>query len=81
MLYKNAFISRCHNLKLAETEVDLLGDQVESLLFVLEKIYIELDKNSIALSRYFPVGDMLKLMKRELTNEGKALCKICKIQA
>ncbi|KAI3470448.1 hypothetical protein Pfo_027111 [Paulownia fortunei] len=68
LLYKKAFISRCHNLKLAETEVDLLGDQVESLLCLLERIYVELNQNATVLSGYFEVYDILKLIKTELNN-------------
>ncbi|XP_073033411.1 WPP domain-associated protein isoform X1 [Primulina eburnea] len=56
LLYKKAFILRCHNLKVAESEVDLLGDQVESLLCLLERIYIELNQNAIVFSHYFEVG-------------------------
>ncbi|KAL0382647.1 UNVERIFIED_CONTAM: WPP domain-associated protein [Sesamum calycinum] len=55
LLYKKAFISRCHNLNLAETEVDLLGDQVESLLCLLEMVYTELSRNAAVFSGYFEV--------------------------
>ncbi|XP_011084397.1 WPP domain-associated protein [Sesamum indicum] len=72
-LYKKAFISRCHNLKLAETEVDLLGDQVESLLCLLETIYTELSRNAAVFSSYFQVYDILKLIKRELHNGRSCL--------
>ncbi|PIN00380.1 hypothetical protein CDL12_27123 [Handroanthus impetiginosus] len=68
LLYKKAFISRCHNLKLAETEVDLLGDQVEALLCLLERIYVELNRNAMVFSAYFEVYDFLKLIRRELNN-------------
>ncbi|XP_070002818.1 WPP domain-associated protein [Nicotiana sylvestris] len=66
LLYKKAFLARCQNLKLAETEVDLLGDQVEALLHLLEKIYVILDQNSIVLSCRFQVFDILKLIKDKL---------------
>ncbi|GAB4836479.1 hypothetical protein Ancab_001390 [Ancistrocladus abbreviatus] len=39
LLYKHAFIRRCENLQKAEIEVDVLGDQVDALLGLLEKIY------------------------------------------
>ncbi|KAK6144842.1 hypothetical protein DH2020_021662 [Rehmannia glutinosa] len=74
LLYKKAFLSRCHNLKLAETEVDLLGDQVESLLCLLERIYVELNQNATLFSGYFKVYDILKLIKREFNNAGRS-CK------
>ncbi|XP_016480362.1 WPP domain-associated protein-like isoform X2 [Nicotiana tabacum] len=66
LLYKKAFLARCQNLKLAETEVDLLGDQVEALLHLLEKIYVILDQNSTVLSCHFQVFDILKLIKDKL---------------
>ncbi|XP_004237673.1 WPP domain-associated protein [Solanum lycopersicum] len=53
LLYKKAFLARCQNLKLAETEVDLLGNQVEELLHLLKNIYIILDQNSTILSCHF----------------------------
>ncbi|KAL8051818.1 hypothetical protein ABFX02_06G173100 [Erythranthe guttata] len=67
-IYEKAFVSRCHNLKIAETEVDLLGDQVESLLCLLERIYVQLNQNATVLSAYFEVYDILKLIRRELNN-------------
>ncbi|KAL6578042.1 hypothetical protein OROMI_010370 [Orobanche minor] len=70
LLYKKAFLSRCRNLKLAEAEVDLLGDQVESLLYLVERIYFELNRNAKALSCYFEVYDILKLIERVL-NDGR----------
>ncbi|KAL4575192.1 hypothetical protein LXL04_022034 [Taraxacum kok-saghyz] len=45
LVYKKAFARRCQNLLLAETEVDLLGDQVEALQDLLGKIYYVLVKN------------------------------------
>ncbi|KAL6504054.1 hypothetical protein OROGR_025977 [Orobanche gracilis] len=57
LLYKKAFLSRCRNLKLAEAEVDLLGDQVESLIYLVERIYFELNRNAKALSCYFEGSD------------------------
>ncbi|GER53703.1 hypothetical protein STAS_31249 [Striga asiatica] len=68
LLYKKAFVSRCQSLMLAEAEVDLLGDQVETLLCLLERIYFELNQNAKVFSAYFQVivYDTLKLIKREL---------------
>ncbi|XP_059627173.1 WPP domain-associated protein [Cornus florida] len=68
LLYRKAFVRRCHNLKLAETEVDLLGDQVDALLGLLEKIHLILEQYSPILSGYFKVADILKLIKKELTH-------------
>ncbi|KAH0679377.1 hypothetical protein KY284_020462 [Solanum tuberosum] len=69
LLYKKAFLARCQNLKLAETEVDLLGNQVEELLHLLKNIYIILNQNSTILSCHFQVFDILKLIKDELVGE------------
>ncbi|KZV44519.1 U-box domain-containing protein 52-like [Dorcoceras hygrometricum] len=52
LVYKKAFNLKCHNLKLAESEVDLLGDQVEALLCLLERIYIELNQHAVVLYIY-----------------------------
>ncbi|KAJ0489379.1 putative WPP domain-associated protein [Helianthus annuus] len=66
MIYKKAFTRRCQNLLLAETEVDLLGDQVEALQDLLQKIYLILDQHSSVLSQNFQVTDILKMIKKEL---------------
>ncbi|KAL9659684.1 hypothetical protein QQ045_024493 [Rhodiola kirilowii] len=65
-LYKNAFMRRCHDLHLAETEVDLLGDQVDSLLTLLEKIHWTLYRHSLSLRQHFEVQDLLNLIKKEI---------------
>ncbi|KAI8539814.1 hypothetical protein RHMOL_Rhmol09G0212200 [Rhododendron molle] len=66
-LYKKAFARRCHDLRLAETEVDLLGDQVDVLVCLLEKIYLTLDRYSPVLLPHFQVFDILKLIKKEIS--------------
>ncbi|KAI3995550.1 hypothetical protein MKX01_023295 [Papaver californicum] len=43
-LYRKAFLRRCYDLQKAETEVDLLGDEVNALLSLLEKIYRSLEQ-------------------------------------
>ncbi|XP_055959884.1 WPP domain-associated protein [Mercurialis annua] len=68
-LYRKAFISRCQNLRKAETEVDLLGNQVEVLLVLLEKIYNVLHHYSPVLKNYFEVSDILKIISKELVGE------------
>ncbi|KAH1206682.1 WPP domain-associated protein [Glycine max] len=67
-LYQKAFFKRCQNLQKAEAEVDLLGDQVDSLLTLLEKIYVTLHQHAPALQQYFEVYEILELIKRELTS-------------
>ncbi|KAJ6894970.1 hypothetical protein NC652_028647 [Populus alba x Populus x berolinensis] len=51
-LYKQKLESRGSDLQKAEAEVDLLGDEVENLLSLLEKIYIALDHYSPILIHY-----------------------------
>ncbi|KAK7824815.1 wpp domain-associated protein, partial [Quercus suber] len=53
LLYRKAFVRKCQNLQKAELEVDLLGDQVDVLLGLLEKIYTTLQHYSPALQQYF----------------------------
>ncbi|KAG2729915.1 hypothetical protein I3760_01G270600 [Carya illinoinensis] len=67
LLYRKAFVRRCYNLQKAELEVDLLGDQVDVLLGLLEKIYTRLHQHSPTPQRYFEVSDILNLIKKELT--------------
>ncbi|PQM42120.1 WPP domain-associated protein [Prunus yedoensis var. nudiflora] len=64
---RNAFTRRCQDLWKAETEVDLLGDQVDVLVGLLEKIYPILCHHSLVLQQYFEVSDILQLIKKELT--------------
>ncbi|XP_038714106.1 WPP domain-associated protein-like [Tripterygium wilfordii] len=71
LLYKQAFERRCFDLQKAEAEVDLLGDEANSLLNLLEKIYIALDHYSIVLQHYPGVMEILKLVKKELSRESR----------
>ncbi|PRQ58818.1 hypothetical protein RchiOBHm_Chr1g0363431 [Rosa chinensis] len=68
-LYREAFRRRCQDLRKAETEVDLLGDQVDVLLGLLEKIYTILYRHSPVLQQYFEVSDILELIKKELNGD------------
>ncbi|XP_019185932.1 PREDICTED: WPP domain-associated protein [Ipomoea nil] len=61
---------RCSDLQMAEAEVDLLGDEVDALLGLLEKIYIALDHYSPILQYYPGVIEILKLIRRELGGES-----------
>ncbi|KAF5727023.1 WPP domain-associated protein [Tripterygium wilfordii] len=69
--YKQAFERRCSDLQKAEAEVDLLGDKADSLLNLLEKIYIALDHYSIVLQHYPGIMEILKLVKKELSGESR----------
>ncbi|KAH9703724.1 hypothetical protein KPL70_011202 [Citrus sinensis] len=53
LLYRTTFIRRSKNLQKAETEVDLLGDQVDALIGLLEKIYTTLHQHSPILQQHF----------------------------
>nr|KYP64502.1 WPP domain-associated protein [Cajanus cajan] len=66
LIYQKAFFKRCQNLQKAEAEVDLLGDQVDALLTLLEKIYATLHQHAPALQQYFEVYNILELIKKEL---------------
>ncbi|XVE91036.1 hypothetical protein DITRI_Ditri20bG0123800 [Diplodiscus trichospermus] len=68
--YKQNLERRCSDLEKAETEVDLLGDEVEVLLGLLEKIYIALDHYSPILKHYPGIMEILKLVRRELSGES-----------
>ncbi|XP_052179540.1 WPP domain-associated protein [Diospyros lotus] len=70
LLYKQKLERRCADLRTAEAEVDLLGDEVDTLLSLLEKIYIALDHYSPILRHYPGIIEILKLVKRELSGEA-----------
>ncbi|KAK4588962.1 hypothetical protein RGQ29_019817 [Quercus rubra] len=68
--YKQTLERKCSDLEKAEAEVDLLGDEVDALLSLLEKIYIALDHYSPILQHYPGIIEILKLVKRELSGES-----------
>ncbi|XP_068654866.1 WPP domain-associated protein-like [Aristolochia californica] len=70
LLYKQSFERRCVDLQKAEEEVDLLGDEVDGLLSLLEKIYVGLDHYSPVLQHYPGIMEILKLVRRELNGEN-----------
>ncbi|XP_047969869.1 LOW QUALITY PROTEIN: WPP domain-associated protein-like [Salvia hispanica] len=70
LLYKQKLERGNTDLKMAESEVDLLGDEVDTLLRLLEKIYIALDHYSPVLKHYPGVIEILELVKRELSGES-----------
>ncbi|KAH9606948.1 hypothetical protein KSS87_009342 [Heliosperma pusillum] len=69
LLYKERMEKRCSDLQKAEAEVDALGDEVETLLSLLEKVYVALDHYSPILQHYPGITEILKLVKRELSGE------------
>ncbi|KAL8171731.1 hypothetical protein V2J09_023535, partial [Rumex salicifolius] len=75
LLYKQRLDRRCSDLQKAEAEVDLLGDEVETLLGLLEKIYIALDHYELVLQHYPGVMEILRLVERKLSTQyAKSTC-------
>lgn len=68
--YKQILEIKCSNLEKAEAEVDVLGDEVETLLSVLGKIYIALDHYSPVLKHYPGVTEILNLAHKVLKGES-----------
>lgn len=69
LVYNQKLEKRYSDLQKAEAEVDLLGDEVDALLSLLEKIYIALYHYSPVLQHYPGVMEILKLIQRELSVE------------
>ena len=68
--YKQILEIKCSNLEKAEAEVDVLGDEVETLLKVLGKIYIALDHYSPVLKHYPGVTEILNVAHKVLKGES-----------
>ncbi|XP_062203275.1 WPP domain-associated protein-like [Phragmites australis] len=68
--YKQILEIKCSNLRKAEAEVDILGDEVDTLLSVLGKIYIALDHYSPVLKHYPGVTEILRLVQNVLKGES-----------
>ncbi|CAN6343838.1 unnamed protein product [Urochloa humidicola] len=68
--YKQILEIKCSNLRKAEAEVDILGDEVDTLLSVLGKIYIALDHYSPVLKHYPGVIEILILVQKVLKGEN-----------
>ncbi|WVZ95976.1 hypothetical protein U9M48_041673 [Paspalum notatum var. saurae] len=65
--YKEISETRGSNLQKAELEVDLLGDEVETLTDLLAKIYIALDHYSPVLQHYTGVMETLNMIKKHIS--------------
>ncbi|KAG5620450.1 hypothetical protein H5410_005668 [Solanum commersonii] len=70
LLYRQRLEKRCSDLQMAEAEVDLLGDEVDTLLRLLEKIYIALDHYLPVLQHYPGIIEILKLIRKELWGDS-----------
>ncbi|XP_016650438.1 PREDICTED: WPP domain-associated protein-like [Prunus mume] len=73
ILYKRGFERKCSDLEKAEAEVDLLGKEVDTLSSLVEKIYMALDHYSPILQHYAGISEILKLIRRKLRGETKAV--------
>ncbi|XP_026416494.1 uncharacterized protein LOC113311925 [Papaver somniferum] len=71
-LYRKAFLRRCYDLQKAETEVDLLGDEVDALLSLLEKIYRSLEQMLPVSQHDFKIMEIINAIRKELY--GPAAC-------
>ncbi|KAK6796370.1 hypothetical protein RDI58_004071 [Solanum bulbocastanum] len=70
LLYRQRLEKRCSDLQMAEAEVDLLGDEVDTLMRLLEKIYIALDHYLPVLQHYPGIIEILKLIRKELWGDS-----------
>ncbi|CAI8590384.1 unnamed protein product [Vicia faba] len=73
LVYKQRLETKSSNLANAEAEVDLLGDEVDTLLRLLERIYVALDHYSHILQHYPGIMEILKLVRKELTGDSRKL--------
>ncbi|KAI4299700.1 hypothetical protein L6164_033134 [Bauhinia variegata] len=71
LLYKQRLETSCSNLEKAEVEVDLLADEVNTLLSFLEEIYKKLDHYSPILQHYPGITEILELVRRKLIGESR----------
>ncbi|VVB14535.1 unnamed protein product [Arabis nemorensis] len=68
-VYRTAFVLRSENLIKAEAEVDLLGDQVDSLVKLLKKILWTFHQHPLLLSNNSDISEISKMIKKELSHE------------
>ncbi|CAA0402670.1 unnamed protein product [Arabidopsis thaliana] len=68
-VYRTAFVLRSENLRKAETEVDLLGDQVDSLVKLLQKTLWTFHQHPLLLCNNSDILEISKMIKKELLSE------------
>ncbi|KFK25737.1 hypothetical protein AALP_AA8G153000 [Arabis alpina] len=68
-VYRTAFVLRSKNLIKAEAEVDLLGDQVDSLVKLLKKTLLTVHQHPSLLSNNSDISEISKMIKKELSYE------------
>ncbi|KAG0616600.1 hypothetical protein M758_5G127400 [Ceratodon purpureus] len=60
------YLHTVENLQRAEQEVDVLGDEVDSLVALLEKVHVVMDQYAPVLLHYPGVAEVAKLVEYEL---------------
>ncbi|CAA7031354.1 unnamed protein product [Microthlaspi erraticum] len=68
-VYKTAFLLMSENLRKAETEVDLLGDQVDSLVNILKKTLWTFHQHPLLLCNHSDISEISKMIMKELSSE------------
>ncbi|CAN8256268.1 unnamed protein product [Cochlearia groenlandica] len=68
-VYRTAFVLSSQNLIKAETEVDLLGDQVDSLVKLLKKTLCAFQKHPLILCNNSDISEISKMIKKELSSD------------
>ncbi|CAF2136079.1 unnamed protein product [Brassica napus] len=81
-VYKTAFVLRCENLIKAETEVDLLGDQVDSLVKLLQKTLWTFHQHPLLLCNHSDVNirsveGCVDAIKKATKGDSRGLDKEC----
>ncbi|KAL0728077.1 hypothetical protein Bca4012_024170 [Brassica carinata] len=70
-VYRTAFFLRSENLIKAETEVDLLGDQVDSLVKLLQKTLWTYHQHPLLLCHHSDISEICKMIKEVLYEDHK----------
>ncbi|KAL0728081.1 hypothetical protein Bca4012_024174 [Brassica carinata] len=70
-VYKTAFVRRSENLIKAETEVDLLGDQVDVLVKLFQKTLWTFHQHPLLLCNYSDISEICKMIKEVLYEDHK----------
>ncbi|CAH8370642.1 unnamed protein product [Eruca vesicaria subsp. sativa] len=71
-VYRTAFLVRSENLIKAETEVDLLGDQVDALVKLLQKTLWTFHQHPLLLCNHSDISEICKMIKEVLYEGYKA---------
>lgn len=75
--YRKIIDRRYSNLQKAEEEVDLLGDEVDSVLSLLGKVYVVLNHYAPILQHYPGIPDIVNLVKKEIAGRVDTELKLC----